>query len=127
MDLLISLYLDDAKVGCGVREFVPLRYGTKWAELLYVPTLTMVRIPLDAAKRAKPVEVRPKALASRIYAIARQRKALGLPYNAKAAKEAALRVSGKKPTEVEAGAKALSPLAAIQAKGEERMEKVRTS
>ncbi len=42
----LRLWIDDERVGCGQRIFLEVSRGRDYAHLLYVPTLSHVRLPL---------------------------------------------------------------------------------
>ncbi len=47
----VSLWLDHAAVGCGVRTFLVLREGRKWVRLLYWPTFACLTVAREQFER----------------------------------------------------------------------------
>lgn len=78
----INLWTDEPRIGCGYRPYLVIHRGRKWAALLYLPTLTRIRVPL--ASLAKGDDCGPmnwKRVAKRIRTTRRDRKRWGLPFS----------------------------------------------
>lgn len=43
----MTLYIDEASIGCGFYTVLVVSEGTKWAECLHVPTLTRFKMDLQ--------------------------------------------------------------------------------
>jgi hypothetical protein len=41
---MVSLYLEDARIGCGFRRYLVLEVGPKFVTLFYAPKLATVRV-----------------------------------------------------------------------------------
>lgn len=66
--MIVLLWIDHAKIGCGSREFLVLKSGRKWVSLLALATLDRIKIKkaeFDAAK-AKPLPYSKARLIRRI-------------------------------------------------------------
>ena len=71
--LYCAQWLDNARVGCGWRNFLILRQGRKLAWLLCTETADSIVIPLtalkDALRNARPLPLVPTRLARRLRAL----------------------------------------------------------
>lgn len=81
----IGLYIDTdretAKVGMGYRNFLVLDRGKKWATLLYIPTVTKIRVPVEDLLRSAPVEASRSYLKARLREAVAYRKKLNMPWS----------------------------------------------
>lgn len=80
----ISVYLDDARLGCGYRRLLVLEVGRKWAVLFHLPTLRTIRLPIEQLKRNRTyreIDGNRRTLRRLIKAELATRKRLGLPYS----------------------------------------------
>lgn len=82
---VVDLWLDDVKVGCGVRRYVVLECGSKWVKLFYPPQLVLVtidRVTFDRhAKPARNAKVRKLAriIRDNVASATRVNEAAGKP------------------------------------------------
>ena len=44
-NIMVEFRIDDRRIGCGLRRFIVLRIGPKWATLFHVPTLATIQYP----------------------------------------------------------------------------------
>ena len=88
--MIVELWMDDRRVGCGLRRYVVLQVGRKWVRLFHAPTLQTIPMPKSEFERhARPaVGAKPKAVRRIIRANVQQAQRLGLWDGGKAAKEA---------------------------------------
>lgn len=85
----VELYVDDAKLGCGQRNFVVVEIGPKLVTLFYPATLATLKLDRVTFERdAKPYKTSNAKLLARIDAVIQSYEKSGLEYDAKAAKAA---------------------------------------
>lgn len=64
---VVDIWLDDAKVGCGMRRYVVLECGSRWVKLFYYPSLVTVTVDrLTFDRKAKPAKDAHKRTIARI-------------------------------------------------------------
>lgn len=55
----VRLYVDAARIGCGMRAFVVIESGRKWARLVEPTTGARLKLPVAELRHVRPVE-RPR-------------------------------------------------------------------
>lgn len=80
-DIYVRLYIDHARIGCGFRNYLILSRGHRWARLFYIPTLTVVTIPVGVLALGVPIRHKPRRLIGRIRERQRERRRLGLAWS----------------------------------------------
>lgn len=76
-------------LGDGHRRYSVMAVGRKWVELLYAPTLSLIKVEADRLERNRSlrhVDSNPRTLKRLITATMKERKELGLRSATKAAK-----------------------------------------
>jgi|SRR5581483_12307170 len=89
-DKVVDLYLDDSRVGCGLRRFVVLEVGRKWVKLFSAPQLATVTVDRPTFDRwAKPArDAKPRKIAEIIRRNVAEAKRLELSFSESRAKQA---------------------------------------
>lgn len=99
---VVDIWLDDAKVGCGMRRYVVLECGPRAVKLFYYPSLVTVTVDrLTFDRKAKPAR---DARKRKIAQIIRDNVALAERVNAQAGR----------PVMAEGGARAKQTLAVLR-------------
>lgn len=77
----VSMNLQDSKVGSGHRLFAVISEGRKWVKLLYIPSLTIVKIGIrEFTAYAKISFITPNRLKKHLTKSRRTLKKHGLSY-----------------------------------------------
>lgn len=93
---IISLWLDDPIVGCGVRTYVVLSLGRKLAKLYNPPACRVVTVPLEELRRSRALDLTPgglRRLRARIKQSLAEKQRFGIRVSAAACREAVALVS----------------------------------
>jgi hypothetical protein len=86
--VLVQIYTDDKRLGCGWRPVLVIESGRKWARVFSPASLDAIQIPVDELRRARPLDVPPTRILRQIRRNRAQARRLGLPDGGKAAKAA---------------------------------------
>jgi hypothetical protein len=87
----VTMWVDDAKVGCGIRQFVVIEADSRWVRMFHVATLQEIRVTrLEFDRYARAYTA--KNLVKRIETHATEFEKIGLEYSARAVKDVRLAV-----------------------------------
>ncbi len=76
----VMLYLQDSKAGSGFRNFVVVTVGRKWVKMLYLPTMTTLKIGLREYEKAIPISISRSKLKALLIKFRQAAKQYGLSY-----------------------------------------------